>query len=141
MAAPTPANRGYFHTQLSVVRAALAERLHDPNNVYWVAAELNLYIQEALHAFQAFTNWYRERANLQLQVGSLFYDLTAPGVLLPNATSFAPNLFGYNVSSQTLASQILYHLIEPQLTGNPFTLSRHRPVYAYSDSERDCSIA
>ena len=123
MAAPTPANRGYFHTQLSVVRAALAERLHDPNNVYWVAAELNLYIQEALHAFQAFTNWYRERANLQLQVGSLFYDLTAPGVLLPNATSFAPNLFGYNVSSQTLAAQILYHLIEPQLTGNPFTLN------------------
>lgn len=119
---PYPIKRGYFHLQLGQARQALAERLGDPGNVYWPAQDLIYSIAEALHAWQAYTNWYRERAILTTQQDSLWYDLTQDGVVLPQGPSFNPNLFGYNITAQALASQILYQICEPQLVSNGATL-------------------
>lgn len=107
---PAPVAPGYLQITLADALGTLAERLQDPNNVYWSHAELKLYLVEALRTWQAYTSWYRQTAQLTVNGGSeVWYDLAAK---LPVAQ------FGYRVSDRDLASAILYHLLEPQLVGN-----------------------
>lgn len=95
----------YTHTTLATARATLATRLNDPNLVQWAAAELNLYIQEALRFWQALTGFYRDRVTLATANNTAFYDLT---------TAIAQaGVFDYNVTDANLVNLIEYHLLEP----------------------------
>jgi hypothetical protein len=114
VATPAPTVRGYQYLTRADARAAVAGRLSDPSLVHWTAAEIDGCVVEALRTWQALTGWYRERAALQIAPGTTFYDLTSS--LIPQAPTYPINLFGYNVTTQDVASQILYRLLERQLT-------------------------
>lgn len=98
----------YTHTTRLQARTALALRLQDPGYAHWDAAELDLYIAEALHLYQALTASYRERATPFNTVASQgFYDLR----------TLLPAQLGCSTLDQNLVSLIQYHLLEPA-TGN-----------------------
>jgi hypothetical protein len=84
----------------------LSTRLGDSGNVFWTLPELRLYLAEALRTWQAYTGWYRNRAVLNAKQNQVWYDLSA---------SLTPGLMAYSITDQSLASAILYHLLEPQL--------------------------
>lgn len=107
IAAPT--TPGYQQITQAQALVILAERLGDQTNTYWSLAELRLYLAEALRTWQAQTAWYRGLGTLTVTAGTSWYDLTA--------TLAATNPLGYNVTDQYLVSQMLYQLIEPQLSG------------------------
>lgn len=117
---PAPANPGYRQYTMAQALAMLADRLGDQTNVYWSAAELRLYIVEALRTWQALTASFRTRAVLDTNEGQVWYDLTAA----------LETSFGYSVKDQDIAAVILYHLLEAQLSGGAwagtaqFTLSQ-----------------
>lgn len=107
MSIPAPSTPGYQQITQAQALAVIAERLGDPNKIYWTLAELRLYLAEALRTWQAQTSWYRGTATLTVTPGTPWYDL---------ATTLASvNPLGYNVTDQYLVSQILYQLLEPQL--------------------------
>lgn len=87
----------------------LSDRLNDASNVYWSRTELTLYLQEALSTFQAYTGWYRKHTSLSVSNNN-------PWIYLPNATP--SDVFAYNVTDRAIASVMLYHLLEPQLSGS-----------------------
>lgn len=101
---------GYTHTTLSSARTALSLRLDDPDHVYWSAAELNLYIVEAIRTWQALTAYYRERTPLVTAADDSYINLAATGVV-------PAGVFDYNVTDRYLSSIILYQLLEAQLSG------------------------
>lgn len=116
MPSPAPTVRGYQYLTLTQATSQLANRLGDPGQVFWVYAELVLYIQEAMRTWQAYTAFFKEKGSVNLTSANLFYDLTT--AVTPAVTpSYPLSLFGYNVTDRTLVSQICYHLIESQLTG------------------------
>jgi hypothetical protein len=101
---------GYTYLTLGQARTELANRLQDPTYAYWTAQELSSLIIEAVHAWQALTAAYKQRATLTLSPGggvdgSSFYDLTA----LPSG------ILRYSVTDQQLISMVLTHLLEPPL--------------------------
>ena len=108
---------GYHFVTLQKARQTLANRLQDPNNIYWSAAELNLYIQEALRTWQAYTGWYRDRATFTAKANQLFYDLPSVLVSESQVDPSPTGAFGYNVTDQYVTASLLYHLLEDQLSG------------------------
>lgn len=97
----------YGHITLGQLRAQLAERLSDSFNVFWSAPELNLYINEALQTFSAFSAFWRNRGSFNTQSGVTYYDLPAQ----------MPSICGYNVQDITIIPEICYHILEPVPTG------------------------
>ena len=81
----------------------LAALLGDPANVYWSIYELKLYLRDALRTWGGLTNYWRERALLQLVPGVPFYDLSTP----------ATEQLGYNITDQEIYQRILFMLLEP----------------------------
>jgi hypothetical protein len=99
----------YTAFTLGQLLADLAERLQDPANVFWTAAELTLYVQEALQTWNSMAAWYRDRMVFNTAAATPWYDLSAvPGTLIP-----------YAVTDSTLFNLIEYHLLEPP--GNVYT--------------------
>jgi len=99
----------YSHTNLTQALAQISERLDDSGNVYWSSAELVLYLQEAFRFWQGLTGYWRGRMVFDTVANTPFYDLTQQaGTLIP-----------YTITDSALASEILYHLLEPQLSGSP----------------------
>jgi hypothetical protein len=108
---PAPLTDGYFQVTQANLLVALSERLDDPNNIYWSAAELRIYIAEALRTWQAYTGWYRMRVVLNAAANTQWYDLTA---------SLTPPLLKYTATDQGLLSSVLYHLLEPQIASSAY---------------------
>ncbi len=97
----------YTHTTFGQLKAALAARLQDPANVFWLDAELGVYIIEALRTWNAMAAWYRDRMVFNTTSALPFYDLSSvPGTLIP-----------YSVTDRDLFQTIEYHLLEPVTNG------------------------
>jgi len=95
----------YAHITYAQLQTEVANRLDDPGNIFWSAAEVQAYILEALRTWQAFAHYWRDRMTFNTTVNTMFYDLTQQaGTLVP-----------FTVKDSDLASVMLYHLLEPQL--------------------------
>jgi hypothetical protein len=98
---------GYSHITYAQLQTEVANRLDDQGNIFWSAAEVQLYILEALRTWQAFAHYWRDRMtfNTPLVTPPIFYDLTQQaGTLIP-----------FTVKDSDIASVMLFHLLEPQL--------------------------
>jgi len=110
MASPLPA---YPQITRAVLRQSLLDRLN--NAQFWSVPELNIYLNEALTAWQAHARYWKQRVTFDTHLdgagnSQFFYDLRAE----------VPQLAQTSTDAQLL-SQIEYHLIEPQsgIPANP----------------------
>jgi hypothetical protein len=101
----------YNYITLSQASQQLANRLYDSSMVFWGAAELVLYIQEALRTWNAMTGYWRGDFVFPSQSGVIWYDLTdQPNTLIP-----------YTITDAYLYQIIQYHLLEPATGVNPWS--------------------
>lgn len=94
-------------------KAALAQRLADPNKVFWIDAELGLYIIEALQNYNAFVNlWNQDYAlNLSAPITQNWYQLSS-------IVGYARQRTVTDVDEFTLMA---YHLLElPAMAGGGY---------------------
>jgi hypothetical protein len=101
----------YTATTLTQALALLAGRLMDPTFVHWTAAELTIYVQQALRTWNALTGFYRDRDSFTTTVNQPIYDL--PTVL--------PALRAQTYTDDAAISQMVYHLLEPQPVAGVWT--------------------
>lgn len=100
----------YAYLNLSDLLTQLSERLDDSNNVFWSTAELTIYIQEAMRTWQGLSGYWRGRMTFDTAGSTPFYDLTQQvGSLIP-----------FTLKDSDLASEILYHLLEKQLSAGTY---------------------
>jgi hypothetical protein len=81
----------------------LASRLGDPNKVFFLDAELGLYLIDALRTFNALTGFWRQRAEFPSVANQIFYDLR----------TVAPGFCDYTVTDRDAITFMEYQLIEP----------------------------
>lgn len=93
----------YTHTSYIQFRQALAQRLHDSSNVFWLDAELKLYTLEALRVFGALSAFWRERNTFATANNTAFYDLP----------TYLATQLSHTVTDRDLINLIQYHLMEP----------------------------
>lgn len=102
----------YTHVTRAQARSQLAGLLHDTTNVFWASAELDVYLDEALRAWSAVSQAWKERGTLSTSSGTAFYDLTS---------SLSPStLRGQTLTDTNLVTDIQYALLEPA-TGTSWT--------------------
>lgn len=117
----------YSWLTYSQARNDLALRLSDPNKIFWLDAELKLYLKESLRTFNSISNFFRAKSTFSTQSGFAFYDLTKtsnPDLITAgtgNLSTNPPNLAGYSLIDRDLIIDIEYALIE-SITTN-FSLS------------------
>jgi len=101
----------YAYLTFAQAKTALAQRLYEAGKVFFTDTELGLYVKEALQAFNAFANFYRQQFTFNTTAGQTWYDITtASGTLRP-----------ISVTDLNLVNQIEYHLLEPQTATYPLT--------------------
>lgn len=110
---------------LTQAQTALASRLNDPNNVHWVAAELTLYLQEALRTFNAWMSLYRDQGTVTPQQAVPFYDLSS---------ALSGSLRAYTVTNWNLVTEIQYALLEPAAAGGTWTGTDQFTLQQVSDA-------
>jgi hypothetical protein len=99
-----------YVTQAQAIQQ-VANRLYDPNQVFWTHAELQLYLLEALQTWNALAAYWRGDFVFPSQQGVPWYDLTAvPNTLRP-----------YTVLDTDIYTLIQYHLLEPAVGVDPWT--------------------
>lgn len=81
----------------------VSARLGDSSRVFWVAAEVNQYLIDALRTYNAITGFWRERKLLPVVASQDFYDLP----------TLYPAECGFAVTNSDLVTFIEYQLIEP----------------------------
>lgn len=96
----------YTYLTLNQAQSELAFRLDDQSNVFWSVPELTIYLQEALRTWQAVSGYWRNRFTFDLTLNINFYDLTQQ----------ANTLLAYTIKDSDLVSEMLYHLLEVQLS-------------------------
>lgn len=105
----------YSHTTLTQAKAILAARLADPSSVFWLDAEIALYLIEALRTWNSMAFYDRARVTFDSIANQAFYDLTSTtdtGAGAGNPPAFlAPTL-----TDRNLVNLIQYHLLEPITT-------------------------
>jgi len=106
----------YQNTTWGELKAFLALRLSDPNNIYWSDGELGLYLAETLRTFGLLTGFWRDTGVIQLSDDTPFYDLAT----IPLQNGDGTDLLTYTVTDQDIVRLIQYHLLEPS-TGNSWT--------------------
>lgn len=106
--APIPIYELTAQTSVSIatLQAQLRERLGVPNNPYWLDAEIEGYVIEALRTWNTLTKHWRTRVTFNASPGILFYDLSNP-------VYTSPLLLPYTVRELDLIPTLEYHLIEP----------------------------
>lgn len=133
----------YAFMSFSQARQALAQRLYDSSNHFFSDSEIGAYVLEALQAFNACANFYRQDFSFDTTPNQTWYDLAyQDGTLRP-----------LTVTDQALLRLIEYHLLEPQTASYPLTWSGSKQ-FAISDilnalqqvrdqalSETGCTIA
>jgi hypothetical protein len=92
----------YSHTSLTEAKTELSRRLHDTGKVFFVDAELEIYIKEALRTWQTLTAYWRERGVFATTADTAFYDIN----------SQLSSIRGFTIKDQDLLGQIQYHLLE-----------------------------
>jgi hypothetical protein len=93
----------YTHSTWGTVKTALAARLHDSSKLFYLDAELDLYLAEALRTFSALSAFWRERITFNTVANTIFYDLPTQ----------AASQLGYTLTDRNLISIMEYHLLEP----------------------------
>lgn len=101
----------YTLPTLAQAQTALASRLLDPGFVHWTAAELAVYLREALRTWQAWTAQWRDQGSFVLAAATPFFDL--PTVL--------PTLRAYTVTTWEIVTDLQYALLEPPAAGGTWT--------------------
>jgi hypothetical protein len=101
----------YSQITFAQARTELAARLGDVNKVFWVDAELKLYVIEALQTWNSLAAFYKDRDSLTTSPNQPYYDLPS---------SLSAGLRAYNVTDLQLLTEIEYHLMEPP-TGATWT--------------------
>lgn len=93
----------FKYITLAAARQQLANRLYDSAQVFWSAAELTLYITEALRTFNAYASYWRGEFEIRPTSGVQWYDIPAlTGSLRP-----------YTVTDQVFYPYLQYSLLEP----------------------------
>ena len=92
----------YTHTTLATAKTMLAQRLHDASMVYFIDAELGVYIEEALRTFSLLSMFWRSQETFGTVIGTEFYELH---------TQFSSSA-GLSVSDRDLINTIQYHFQE-----------------------------
>lgn len=110
---------------LTQAQTDLANRLNDPSMVRWVAAELTLYIQEALRTWNAWTAHYRARGTLTSVASQPFYYLP---------TDLSGSLRAQTLTNWNVLTEIQYSLIEPATTDGTWTGSDQFTQQQVSDA-------
>lgn len=101
----------YQYATLAQARQQVANRLYDPGMVFYVPAELTLYIQEALRTFNALAQYWRDEFLFTPTDDVQWYDLTqVPNTLRP-----------YTVEDTDLYTVMEYQLLEPVAGNYPAT--------------------
>ena len=103
----------YQYMTQATAKQQIANRLFDPNKVFWTDAELTLYLQEALHTWNSLTSYWRGDFIFSTRVGVIYYDLT-------DTTNLPNTLRPLTLHDTDLYSIIQYHLLEP-VSWNPWT--------------------
>jgi hypothetical protein len=96
----------YQNTTLVQARAALAEKLGDPSQTFWVSDELDGLLRESLQTWNVAALYHRTRSGFSTTPGQAWYDIStvladADGLVLPRTLTTAQ-----------IAKSIVYHLIE-----------------------------
>lgn len=89
-------------------RATFANRLGDPDEVRWTAAEKNLLIAEAIRTWNSGAFYHRARGQITSVVGEPFYDL--PSLLDDGSGN---KLLEMTATAQDACTAIEYSLLEP----------------------------
>lgn len=95
---------------LQSARQILASRLADPNNLYWLPQELNIYIAEGLRTYNALTEVWNSPFAFTATNSSTWYDTSQ--------MNGSPRL--RTVTDNDLYTVMQYHLIEPPTGGGPW---------------------
>lgn len=98
------------------LKTALANRLSDPNKIFWIDDELGRYIKEALRTLNSIGQFYRDRVVFNTQANFPFYDLTQnanPSSIVAGTNLNTSTLLGYSLKDRDLINDIEYNLIEP----------------------------
>lgn len=96
----------YSYITLSALKIQLASRLGDPNQRFWVSAELSLYIKEAMRCFGICSAFWRDRGTLTASPSLAFYDIAS------NLSDGSELILSYSVTDRDLIKEIEYHLLE-----------------------------
>lgn len=103
----------YTYINLTQAQQQIANRLYDPSMIFWTAAEITDYLQEALRTWNALTNYWRGDFTFVPQQGVVWYDLT-------NSTNLPNTLRPYTVTDAYLYQFMQYHFLEPATGVNPW---------------------
>ena len=99
----------YTYKTLTQAQADLSSRLYESTGVQWPIAELTLYLQEAIRAWNSLTSFWRGTFAFSLSSAQSWYDLTSQaGTLRP-----------MTVTDNLLLRQIEAHLLEPGTPNYP----------------------
>lgn len=98
----------YTHTTRAQFRTLLANRMGDPNMVFWVSAELNRIIDLSLMMWSALTGFYRGRDQFTISAETTLYDL--------DTVSDLSDSLGYTRHDQDVFWDMEYFLMEPITT-------------------------
>lgn len=104
----------YSYATLADAQSALSARLYDSTQQQWPAAELTVYITEALRTWNALTSFWRAEFPFTLDQGINWYDI-ATHVITSGSVAIRP----FTVTDQYLTNTIEYHLLEPLTSLTP----------------------
>lgn len=92
----------YSQLTFDQLTTALSIRLSDPNKVFWLEAEMQAYLKEALRTWQAFSQYTSDNAGFNTVANTPYYDLFS------QITKLAPT-----ITDRNLIEDIERHLQEP----------------------------
>ena len=98
----------YTYLTYLQVRQALAQRLGDVSNTFWLDAELKLYVLEALRTWNAYATYWRDRGTFNTAAATPFYDVTVQ----------MSSILGMTVTDRALITDLQYALMEATSNGS-----------------------
>ncbi len=106
---------GYTYATLAQAQASIMSRLYqsatDSTQQFWTAAEITVYVVEALRTWNALTSFWRAEFPFPLVQNQFWYSI-------PDQTS---SLRPFTLTDQTLLAAIEYHLLEPLTSSYPLS--------------------
>lgn len=112
---------------LAQLRSQLAARLDDYNSTFWLAAELDSLIREALSTWNAYSWFYRDRTTFASVAGQVFYDISGSGVLAD------PAMLTPTVTDRQAINALQYALLEPITTNWTLNTPAMTEMFVVSD--------
>lgn len=118
----------FSYATLAQALSQLAQRLYDPNFVFWTQAELTLYLQESLQTFNALAQYWRGDFQFNIPIDGAGYneggynDGGYGGGSIGSTTWFdltqvQNTLRPFTVNDYNIYTIIEYHLLEPPSGG------------------------